>query len=103
MTVLWEPTLAGDAYGKIPTSFFDDPRVTSYWDPDGVSGTWLGQLAVHGLTGLVWDAYYAFAPGAEWGRDGLTGVVAADAPIIGATGALEREFLPLLDERRSAA
>jgi hypothetical protein len=94
--VLWEPMLAGDARGAIPTKLFDDPRVTSFWDPQRISGTWFGNHGVGDLEGgIVWDAYYAFTPTSRW-RQVPDDVVATGAPVIGATGGLEQSFVPLL-------
>jgi len=83
--------LAGDSESRIPRSLFDDPRVTAFWDPERAVGTWLGRD--DGT--VVWDAYYAFPPSVRWQGE-LPEPVAAGSTIIGATGALERDFLPLL-------
>ena len=98
MIVLWEPMYPGDARGKIPTGLFADPRVTSFWDPAEISGRWFGQRPLGGLQdGIVWDAYYAFAPGARWGTvTGPNRLVAAGSAIIGSTDGLRRAFVPLL-------
>ena len=95
--VLWEPLLAGDARGKIPTSLFADPRVVSYWDPHEISGKWFGDHRIGTLGGgIVWDAYYAFAGTARW-TTVPSQVVASGSDIIGSTGALRQSFEPLLD------
>ncbi len=96
MIVLWEPMFPGDAYGKIPTSLFTDRRVTSYWDPTEISGRWLGRRGLGGLVGIVWDAVYAFAPGARWGSGVPTHLVASGSPVIGTTNALSGRFVRLL-------
>ena len=97
MIVLWEPMFPGDARTKIPTEFFDDTRVTSFWDPHEISGRWFGDRPLGGLQGgIVWDAYYAFAPSAHWGTAAPTHLVAAGSDIIGNTDALQHAFLPLL-------
>ena len=99
MIILWEPMYPGDARGKIPTALFDDRRVTSFWDPHELSGTWFGRHA-HALNGfdggIVWDAYYAFAANAHWGGGAPDRLVASGSDIIGNTAALERSFVPLL-------
>ena len=97
MIVLWEPMYPGDAREKIPTAFFTDPRVTSFWDPTEISGRWFGDRPLGGLGGgIVWDAYYAFAPSSHWGSGAPTHLVAAGSDIIGSTNALEHSFAPLL-------
>lgn len=96
MIVLWEPMYPGDARAKIPTAFFTDPRVTSFWDPTEISGRWFGARQFGGLSGIVWDAYYAFAPPAHWGASTPTHLVAAGSDIIGSTDGLQHRFVPLL-------
>ena len=68
MIAVWEPLYPGDARSKIPTKLFADPRVVSFWDPHEISGIWFGNEHVGAPAGVVWDAYYAFAPSARWGR-----------------------------------
>lgn len=102
MIVLWEPMYPGDARGEIPTGFFaGDPRVSSYWDPHEISGSWLADHPFAGLGGggIVWDAYYAFRAGARWPAGGIVpGAVAAGSDIIGSTDGLQRSFVPLLGQ-----
>ena len=96
MIAIWEPMLAGDSRAAIDRRIFDDPRVVSFWDPRMVSGTWFGNHRVGDLEGgVIWDAYYAFGRDARWSGE-PSGVVATGSDIIGATGGLEREFVPLL-------
>ena len=96
MIVLWEPMYPGDARAKIPTVFFADRRVTSFWDPKEISGRWFGDHSLGGLQGIVWDAYYAFAPSAHWGTGVPTHRVASGSDIIGNTTGLQQSFVPLL-------
>jgi hypothetical protein len=96
MIVLWEPMFPGDARSKIPTAYFDDPRVESFWDPTEISGRWFGARAFGGLQGIVWDAYYAFAPTAHWGTGVPSHLLAAGSDIIGSTNGLQHSFVPLL-------
>ena len=97
MIVLWEPMYPGDARAKIPTAFFAaDPRVKSFWDPTEISGRWFGDHSLGGLQGIVWDAYYAFAPSAHWGTGVPTHLVASGSDIIGNTNGLQHSFLPLI-------
>jgi hypothetical protein len=97
MIVLWEPMYPGDTRSKIPTRLFADPRVTSFWDPDEISGNWFAAHPLGGLGGggIVWDAYYAFPAGAKW-RRALSAPVAAGSDIIGSTDGLRTSFIPLL-------
>ena len=90
--------LYGDSKGAINARLFDDPRVTSFWDPDRIVGNWFGQHAVGGLGGgdyTVWDAFYGFRGSAHWAA-APTAVVATGSDIIGNTSSLEQNFIPLL-------
>jgi hypothetical protein len=95
--VLWEPMYPGDARDQIDTSLFDDPRVTSFWDPHEISGRWFGDHRLGDLEGIVWDAYYAFAPETRWQRL-PNHLVATGAPIIGGVDGLQRNFVPRLGD-----
>jgi hypothetical protein len=92
MLVIWEPMYPGDARAKVDPRLFRDPRVTSFWDPEEVSGRWFGDHRLGGIPGVVWDAYYAFGPAARWDRLAGT-LVATGAPIIGATPRLQQNFV----------
>jgi hypothetical protein len=95
---IWLPMLAGDSRDAIDPRMFDDPRVTSFWDPRRIAGNWFAEHAVGGLGGdgvTVWDAFYGFRGTARWAAT-PTGVVATGSDIIGNTAALERSFVPLL-------
>jgi cytochrome c biogenesis protein CcdA len=51
-------------------------------------------MVLFGL-GIVWDAFYAFAPATRWGA-WPSDVVATGAPIIGGVDKLQARFVPLL-------
>jgi hypothetical protein len=97
--VLWEPMYPGDSYAGINPQMFNDPRVTSFWDPHEISGTWFDQHTPGAPPGWkVWDAYFAYAPSARWTTtpnhlltDGHT--------IIATTTNLQHHFIPLLTTR----
>ncbi len=98
--MLWEPEYPGDARNKIPKAMFDDPRVTSFWDPKEISGRWFGSHRIDDLEGgVVWDAYYAFPAKTTWGQL-QTRVLATGAPVIGGTHGLSGEFIPLLKDAK---
>ena len=52
-------------------SILADPRVTQYWDGEGITGTYFAQNDLGGLgySGFVYDVYYVFGPDAMWGND----------------------------------
>jgi hypothetical protein len=88
----------GDSRGAIDAGLFADRRVTSFWDPHEISGRWFGTHRVGDIEGgIVWDAFYAFAPSTRWeGRP--SSVVATGAPIIGGVDTLQHRFVPLLGD-----
>ena len=97
--VLWEPMFPGDTrQDAVDDEVFDEPRVTSFWDPTEISGRWFAERALGNVRGeqIVWDAFYAFGPAARWDRlpDHL---LTSGTPIIGGADALERFLIPLLD------
>jgi hypothetical protein len=90
--------LAGDSKSAIDRRLFDDPRVTTFWDPGRLAGDWLaahrtGGVGQPGLT--VWDAFFAFRATAHWGGE-PSGLIVAASPIIASTAALDEQFVPLL-------
>jgi hypothetical protein len=93
----------GDARSKIPKAMFDDPRVTSFWDPHELSGRWFGNHRIGDLEGgIIWDAYYAFPARTTW-HHLKDRVLATGAPVIGGTDGLKREFVPLLKDAKRPA
>lgn len=96
MIVVWEPMYPGDTRAQIPANLFADRRVESFWDPHEISGNWLGDKHVGSPAGIVWDAYYAFAPGARWGAEGPTRLIDSASTVIGNTGSLDHSFVRLL-------
>jgi hypothetical protein len=95
--VVWEPMYPGDTrQDAVDNEVFDDPRVTSFWDPTEVSGKWFGQHEDYGSDApIVWDAFYAYKKSARWPAES-TEIVAAGAPIIGNVEALQHRYVPLL-------
>ena len=91
--------LAGDSAGAIDHHVLDDPRVTTFWDPNRIVGNWFGSHSIGGLGGggyTVWDAFFGFTSTARWTTT-PTRVAATGSDIIGNTGALEHAFIPLLN------
>ncbi len=68
-----------DERDEIDESILADPRVTQYWDEEGITGTYFAESDLGGLgySGFVYDVYYVFGPDATW----------ADSPApLGASG-----------------
>ncbi len=84
------PVLAGDDRSSWDRHVLDDPRVTQLWDARQLFGTW---LQAHG--GAFWDTYLVYRPATRW-RNEPGGEISSGSPIIGATSALQKSLLPLL-------
>ncbi len=92
MIAIWLPMLAGDSRSAWPKGMFTDARVTSFWDGDRLSGSWLADHQTGGLSApgsIVWDAYLAFGPKARW-IDAPSEPTVAGSDIIGHTAGLEQ-------------
>jgi len=68
---VWFNVLPTDSIGQWNAAILTDPRVTEYWDADGVLGDWFGenrrQMELGFLGGaIVWDASLLFGPEATW-------------------------------------
>ena len=70
---VWLNQRSTDARDTIDTSIFDDPRVTLYWDGEGITGTYFADADV--------AVYYVFGPQAAWGEDPEP-VAAAGGPVL---------------------
>jgi hypothetical protein len=75
--------LATDARSEIDRSLLADARVRQYWDGERAIGTWLAERDLGGLgsSGVVWDAYFVFGPGATW-EDEPAPLVDSGAPVV---------------------
>ena len=94
---VWLHQRITDERGEIDESILADPRVTQYWDPEGITGTFFAELDLGGLgaPGFVYDVYYVFAGDARW--DKAPGPVAGSgAPAISRGGELLDQLRELL-------
>lgn len=66
--VVWLDQRPTDARDTIDESTLRDPRVTQYWDGEGITGTYFADADVAGMgyAGFVYDVYYVFGPDARW-------------------------------------
>lgn len=80
---VWLNQRSTDARDTIDPSILDDPRVTQYWDADGITGTYFADTDVGGLgaSGFVYDAYYVFGPDAAWANEPAP-LVDARVPVV---------------------
>ena len=72
-----------DERDEIDESILADPRVTQYWDDEGITGTYFAETALGGLgyPGFVYDVYYVFGPAATWDPEPRP-LAGAGAPVV---------------------
>jgi hypothetical protein len=66
--VVWLNQRVTDERGSIDESLLADPRVTQYWDAEGITGTYFADadLGDLGASGFIYDVYYVFGGDAAW-------------------------------------
>ena len=92
---VWLNQRVTDERGAIDASILDDPRVTQYWDSEGITGTYFAENDLGGLgaSGFVYDVYYVFGPDAGWADE--------PAPLSGSGGPVLYESDKLLAALRA--
>ena len=80
---VWLNQRSTDGRDEIDEQILADPRVTQYWDGEGITGTYFADADVAGMgyAGFVYDVYYVFGPQAAWGEDPQP-VAAAGGPVL---------------------
>jgi hypothetical protein len=80
---VWLNQRVTDERDAIDESILEDPRVTQYWDGEGITGTYFADNDLGGLgaSGFVYDVYYVFGPGATW-QDGPTPLAGSGGPVL---------------------
>jgi len=80
---VWLNQRITDERGAIDESTLADPRVTQYWDGQGITGTFFAKSDLGGLgySGFVYDVFYVFDGDARW-NDVPAPLAAADAPVV---------------------
>ena len=63
--VIWFDMLPGDSRQLVDRRVLNDGRVTNFYDPNRVAGSWFGEH-IEGGEGIVWDAYYLYGADATW-------------------------------------
>lgn len=81
--VVWLNQRSTDARDTIDESTLADPRVTQYWDGEGITGTYFAESDLGGLgfSGFVYDVYYVFGPDAVWGNE-PSPLAASGGPVV---------------------
>lgn len=87
---VWFNMLAGDSRNLVDRRVLDDPRVTNYYDPNRVVGSWFAQHVDHG-GGITWDAYYLYGTDAKW-QDEPGPLVSFGGTVIGSSADLGAAF-----------
>jgi hypothetical protein len=85
---VWLPMLATDSRGAW------QPGTTQgrqFWDPTRVVGKYLASVDLGGLgyAGVIWDAWFLFGAGADWG-DRPPAPLGSGSTVTGSTGDLAR-------------
>ena len=94
---VWLNQRSTDARDEIDESTLADPRVTQYWDGDGITGRYFAEADLGGLgySGFVYDVYYVFGAAAIW-VDEPAPLAGSGAPVLheggGFLAALEAEL-----------
>ena len=80
---VWLNQRSTDERDEIDESILADPRVTQYWDGEGITGTFFAETDLGGLgySGFVYDVYYVFGGDARW-DDVPAPLAASGAPVV---------------------
>jgi hypothetical protein len=80
---VWLNQRATDAREEIDESILADPRVTQYWDGEGITGRHFADTDLGGLgyAGFIYDVYYVFGPAATW-RKGPAPLAGSGTPVL---------------------
>jgi hypothetical protein len=62
---VWFNMLAGDSRDLVDRRVLNDTRVTNFYDPNRLVGSWFAEHSDQG-GGIVWDAYFLYGPNASW-------------------------------------
>ena len=84
---VWFPVLGGDDRSAWDNEILPDRRAEDFWDGRGLVSSWYLDHVVHG-SGIVWDAYFLYGPGARW--DATPGpALSSGGPVVDHTADLE--------------
>ncbi len=62
---VWFDMLPGDSRDLVDRKLLSDRRVTNYYDPGRLIGSWFAANVDSGR-GIVWDAYFLYGRDASW-------------------------------------
>ena len=86
--VVWFDMLAGDSRNLVDRRVLNDRRVTNYYDPGRLVGSWFASHVETG-GGIVWDAYYLYGPEAAWTASPAP-LLSSGSTVIGSSSDLAR-------------
>ena len=80
---VWLNQRSTDERDEIDESLLADPRVTQYWDGEGITGTYFAENDLGGLgySGFVYDVYYVFSGDAAWANEPAP-LAASGSPVL---------------------
>lgn len=88
--VVWFDMMPGDSKNLVDRRVLDDRRVTNYYDPGRVAGSWFA-THVDGDEGISWDAYYLYGRDATWQAEPGP-LVSSGGSVIGSSADLGAAF-----------
>jgi hypothetical protein len=91
--VVWFNMLAGDSRDLVDRRVLNDPRVTNFYDPNRVVGSWFAEHSDQG-GGIIWDAYFLYGPDASWSAEPGP-VLSSGGTVISSSSDLAAAFLRL--------
>ncbi len=87
--VVWFNMLPGDSRDLVDRKVLNDHRVTNYYDPSRVVGSWFAEHT--GGSGIVWDAYFLYGADASWTAEPGS-LVSSGGTVIGSSADLAAAF-----------
>jgi hypothetical protein len=90
---VWFDMMAGDSRNLVDRRLLNDARVTNYYDPNKVVGSWFANSVDEG-GGVDWDAYFLYGPDASW-KDRPGPLVSSGGPVIDSSPDLGSAFAKL--------
>ena len=88
--VVWFNMMPADSRELVDRRVLNDSRVTNFYDPSKLVGSWFAEH-IDGGGGIVWDAYYLYGPDATWTAEPGP-LVNSGGTVIGASSDLAAAF-----------
>lgn len=88
--VVWLDVLAGDSRALVDRRVLNDPRVSNFYDPTRLVGTWFADRS-NGRAGIAWDAYFLYGRDATWASEPGP-LLSSGSTVIGSSGDLGAAF-----------